>query len=51
LEIQRSQQEVFDRTLKEKQERLKGILERPNAPPKGEKPEETSKPKSDEGAK
>lgn len=44
LEIQKSQQDVFDRTLKEKQERLKGILERPNKPNSDEKPEESSKP-------
>jgi hypothetical protein len=44
LEIQKSQQDVFDRTLKEKQERLKGILERPNKSEGGEKPEESGKP-------
>ncbi|MBC7852920.1 MAG: hypothetical protein IAF94_05750 [Pirellulaceae bacterium] len=37
-EIQKSQQDVFDKTVKEKQERIKGIIE--GRPPEEKKPEE-----------
>ncbi len=37
-EIQKSQQDVFDKTLKEKQDRIKGIIE--GRPPEDKKPEE-----------
>ena len=37
-EIQKTQQDVYDRTIKEKQERIKGIIE--GTPPSSAKPEE-----------
>lgn len=47
-EIQKSQQDVLDKTVKEKQERIKGIIE--GGTPSEKKPEET-KPEEKPGAK
>ena len=53
-EIQKSQQDVYDKTIKEKQERIKGIIEgrqpEGDKKPEEKKPEETKKPEADADA-